>query len=102
MFCTEMENTNMGLLKSLPAKGALCAFIALGGIAVPARAAHAQQAPPVNGAAFRGQGRLAFLWNSNLYLIDGERGTVRQIASPGPVTAMAWPADGHWLAYIRP
>jgi TolB protein len=92
----------MGILFSLPAKGALSAAIALAGLATSAVAAQPQHAPAVNTAAFSGQGQLAFLWTSALYVLDGDRDTLRQIGSPGTVTSMAWSPDGQYLAYIQP
>ena len=55
--------------------------------------------PAVNIAAFRGQGHLAFLWGGLLYLLDGDRGSLRQITRSGQASGLAWSPDGRWLAY---
>lgn len=57
--------------------------------------------PPVDVAAFRGQGRLAFVWSGQLYLLNGDAGILRRLAAVGLIGNLAWSPDGHWLAYIH-
>lgn len=56
--------------------------------------------PVINLAAFRGQGALAFPWEDRLYVLDGDKGALASVPLIGPINAMAWSPDGHWLAYI--
>jgi len=56
-------------------------------------------APIVDAAAFRGQGALAVVWADRLLLLDGDNRTLASVSRPGIITAMAWSADGRWLAY---
>src|SRR2546421_10025253 len=56
--------------------------------------------PIVDVAAFRGQGRLAFLWGKRLYVLDGDAGRLWTLPQSGPVADLTWSPDGRWLAYI--
>jgi TolB protein len=56
--------------------------------------------PIVDVTAFRGQGRLAFLWGHRLYVLDGDAGRLWTLPQTGPVDDLSWSPDGHWLAYI--
>ena len=70
----------------------------------PSSAGHSgaiAHAPVVDVRAFRGQGRLAFLWGGQLFLLDGSKGVLRQITSQGQTTDPIWSPDGHRLAYLR-
>lgn len=59
-----------------------------------------EHGPEVDVAAFRGLGRLAFVWNGRLYLLDGGAGIARALAEEGQATGPAWSPDGRWLAYL--
>lgn len=60
--------------------------------------------PVVNVRAFAQQGRLAFISRGTLWLLDGQRGVLQRVASPGgefrPV-APSFSPDGKWLAYLE-
>jgi Tol biopolymer transport system component len=71
--------------------------LAAGASALPA----VPRSPVVDSQAFRGQGRLAFLWSDGLYVLDGRAGWFRQVAPSGTAAAPAWSADGRWFAYLR-
>jgi len=55
--------------------------------------------PQVNIDAFRGQGRMAFIWNGLLYVLDGDKGTLIKLSDAGlrpggqngPLTDNGWP-----------
>ncbi len=66
---------------------------------VPATAPALTTAPTVTAtpAAFRGLGRLAFIRNGRLVLLDGE--AEREIAGVNPSGPLEWSADGRWLAF---
>src|SRR5581483_10793417 len=59
--------------------------------------------PVVNVGAFRGNGRLAFISGSTLWVLDGATGALRRL----PATARFRPwapvfsVDGKWLAYLE-
>jgi TolB protein len=58
-------------------------------------------APPiVNAAAFKRQGRLAFVQDGLLYVLDGDTGMVRQLTTDGIASRPAWSHDGEWLAFM--
>jgi hypothetical protein len=73
--------------------------------------------PGVNAAAFKGQGRLAFVWQGMLYVLDGATGDVSalstpimamsplqawsQQAAPGGVSQPVWSHDGEWLSLVQ-
>lgn len=57
--------------------------------------------PQVNIDAFRGQGRMAFVWNGLLYVLDGDQGTLTKLSDAGQARWPKWSPDGQWLAYIR-
>jgi WD40-like Beta Propeller Repeat len=60
--------------------------------------------PVVNLRAFSQHGRLAFVSRGSLWLLDGQGGTLRRVASPRPgasPTAPTFSADGKWLAYLE-
>lgn len=57
--------------------------------------------PVVDSEAFRGGGRLAFVWSDGLYVLDGRAGWLRRVVPSGTVATPAWSADGRWLAYFR-
>ncbi len=86
------------------ARGTLSAALVLGALAVPAVRASTRVpgsgAPTVDTAAFRGLGRLAFIWDGRPYVLDGAKGSLRALGQSGVVSAPAWSVDGHWLAYI--
>ena len=63
------------------------------------RATAAGSQPLVNVAAFRGQGHLAFLWNKELYVLDGTAGVLRRLTAGGRAPTFEWSPDGRWLAY---
>jgi TolB protein len=50
-------------------------------------------------AAFRNRGKLAFVWKGRLYVLDGDRGALRLLTSPGLNVDFTWSPDGRWLAY---
>jgi hypothetical protein len=54
--------------------------------------------PKAHLAAFKGHGRLAFIWNHDLYVLKGDQSTLRKIASSA--NAPTWSPDGRWLAYV--
>lgn len=61
-------------------------------------------APPVagltvNAGNFSKQGKLAFIYQGNLFILDGSTGQTRQIVNSGSVGKFAWSHDGEWLAY---
>ncbi|TEB10773.1 Protein TolB [Pelotomaculum propionicicum] len=71
--------------------------------------------PQVNVDAFRGQGRLAFVWNGLLYVLDGDNGTLTKLSDTGqarwpkylpqrPDTVSldpCWSPDGKHIAYVE-
>ncbi len=57
--------------------------------------------PSVDAAAFKGQGRLAFVSGGLLYVLDGQTGVVRQLTTDGIASQPAWSPDGEWLAFLR-
>ena len=57
--------------------------------------------PQVNIDAFRGQGRMAFVWNGLLYALDGDQGTLTKLSDAGQARWPKWSPDGQWLAYMR-
>ncbi len=57
--------------------------------------------PQVNVDAFRGLGRLAFVWNGLLYVLDGDKCTLTKLSDASQVRWPKWSPDGQWLAYIR-
>jgi len=66
------------------------------GDATPARSAPA--GPVVNRAAFAGHGRLAFVSQGRLYLLDGS--TLTAVSGPGQdVSSPEFSPDGRWLTY---
>src|SRR2546430_16747668 len=95
--------------RSIVSNMVLCGVLAPLVMLVPAQAtrgsrpvliaAHARR-PIVDVAAFRGQGRLAFLWGNRLYVLDGDAGRLWTLPRTGPVADLSWSQDGHWLAYI--
>nr|PZN38126.1 MAG: biopolymer transporter Tol [Bacillota bacterium] len=54
---------------------------------------------PADPEAFRGLGKLAFVREGRLYLLDGEAGALREVDGAAPASAPAWSADGRWLAF---
>jgi len=66
----------------------------------PAEPVEAEPAPPVEqpeASSMRGLGRLAFIRQDRLILLD-EQGE-REIARANPSGPLAWSADGRWLAF---
>lgn len=59
--------------------------------------------PVVNVRAFSHHGRLAFVSRGILWLLDGQRGTLRRISSHDGFSPRAptFSADGKWLAYLE-
>jgi TolB protein len=88
------------VLRSLlaPLALAIAAGPVQGRAAVPGSAEAGR--PIVDVTAFRGQGRLAFLWGHRLYVLDGDAGRLWTLPQTGPVNDLSWSPDGHWLAYI--
>ncbi|HYM69107.1 MAG TPA: hypothetical protein VEZ44_05875 [bacterium] len=81
-------------------EAALAALIfALAGTVEPA--VPSAPAPRVTLQALQGQGRLALVWESRLYVADGTVGTLREIPSTDVAATPTWSHDGHWLAYLR-
>ncbi len=78
---------------------------ALSNQAVPgslAPSSNAAPSPPdVKASAFKGQGRLAFVCQGLLYVLDGQTGEVRQLTDAGRASQPAWSHDGEWLAFMR-
>ncbi|MEG6521981.1 biopolymer transporter Tol [Desulfotomaculum sp. 1211_IL3151] len=60
-----------------------------------------QESPDVNPTAFRGQGKLAFIWKGLLYHLDGSTGEVKQLTDTGMAAEPAWSYDGEWLAFLQ-
>jgi dipeptidyl aminopeptidase/acylaminoacyl peptidase len=57
--------------------------------------------PSVDAAALRGGGRLAFVSQGRLYLLDGKSGTVHAVPGPGTASSPKWSPDGKWVAFAR-
>lgn len=63
--------------------------------------------PPANPGAYRGEGALAFTDNGQLYVLDGNQGTVNWVSGAAqptqtiPSGGYAWSFDGAWLAYLE-
>jgi TolB protein len=55
----------------------------------------------INAAAFKGQGRLAFVCGGLLYVLDGQTGTLRRLTTDGIASQPVWSPDGEWLAFLR-
>ncbi len=53
----------------------------------------------VNSATFSKQGKLAFVSNGNLFVLDGATGQTHQLTTSGGVSEFKWSYDGAWLAY---
>jgi len=51
--------------------------------------------------AFHGLGRLAFLKEKRIYVLDGETGMLQKVENSEGAEAMAWSPDGAWLAFLR-
>lgn len=57
----------------------------------------------VDSGSFSKQGKLAFIFQNNLFALDGTTGRAYQITRSGAVEKFAWSYDGTWLAYsLRP
>ncbi|MCG0239946.1 MAG: hypothetical protein L6E13_12380 [Firmicutes bacterium] len=54
---------------------------------------------PADPEAFRGLGKLAFVREGRLYILDGETGALREVDGAAPASAPSWSADGRWLAF---
>jgi TolB protein len=54
-----------------------------------------------NAAAFKGQGRLAFVYDDRLYVLDGQSGSIKRLTDDGVASKPAWSHDGEWLAFMR-
>ncbi|MHB1535074.1 MAG: TolB family protein, partial [Acidimicrobiales bacterium] len=63
-------------------------------------APHGRPSPVVDGAAWSGHGRLAFVSAGQLYILNGA-GRLRTVAGPRSVSDPAWSADGLWVAFRR-
>jgi Tol biopolymer transport system component len=59
--------------------------------------------PVVNVGAFKGDGRLAFISGSTLWLLDGTTSKLHRLATPGGFTPSqpVFSFDGRWLAYLE-
>ncbi len=57
--------------------------------------------PQVNVNAFKGQGRMAFVWEGLLYVLDGDKGDLTRLSDIGQARWPKWSPDGQWLVYIR-
>ncbi|MTI86221.1 MAG: hypothetical protein FH756_20585 [Firmicutes bacterium] len=57
--------------------------------------------PQVNFETFRDQGKLAFIWDGRLYVLNGDSGTLDKLSEPGKASKLKWSADGQWLAYVN-
>jgi len=44
-------------------------------------------------------GRLAFVSDSHLFVVDADSRTARQLTKSGDASALTWSADGEWLAF---
>lgn len=52
-------------------------------------------------AAFKNQGKLAFVKEGSLYVLDGETCSLIKVSQSGQVLQPKWSFDGQWLAYIQ-
>lgn len=66
----------------------------------PSPEAAPSQTATVDLAAFRGRGKLAFVSDGSLYVLDGDAGMLTRLTSSGQASTPAWSADGQWLAYL--
>ncbi|WP_449240677.1 biopolymer transporter Tol [Desulfoscipio gibsoniae] len=58
-----------------------------------------REQPEVNSAAFKGQGKLAFISKGLLYVLDGSTSKVKQLTEFGSALEPTWSHDGEWLAF---
>jgi WD40 repeat protein len=59
--------------------------------------------PVVNVGAFAGHGRLAFISGRTVWVLDGDRKSLRPIPAPPGLhpSQPLFSPDGHWLAFVR-
>lgn len=55
--------------------------------------------PDVNATTFKGQGKLAFISEGLLYVLDGSTTEVKQLTEFGSALEPTWSHDGEWLAF---
>ncbi len=60
----------------------------------------AEGQPAVDAAALGGAGKLAFVWDGDLYVLDGKAKTCVKVSASGQAAYPVWSADGRWLAYL--
>ncbi|MHB1125732.1 MAG: hypothetical protein ACYC2T_02065 [Bacillota bacterium] len=56
----------------------------------------------VNTAAFKGMGKLVFVWGGLLYTLDGHTGYIHQLPDIKSAIHPIWSFDGQWIAYLVP
>lgn len=90
------------LLGAIAVGGIVYAFAGRDGARVASMEA-IPNGPLVDVRAFSHHGRLAFVSRGSLWLLDGQRGTLRRLSSHGgsSPTAPTFSADGKWLAYLE-
>jgi len=60
----------------------------------------ATEPPQINKEAFRGQGRLAFIREDRLNILNGDDGTLTILNETDLAGKPQWSPDGEWLAYL--
>jgi WD40-like Beta Propeller Repeat len=76
-------------------------YVLLGG-GGPGVIAETADSPLANARAFSGHGELAFVSRDQLWVLDGNAGTLRHLRVPAGYTAGSptFSRDGRWLAYV--
>jgi hypothetical protein len=79
---------------------AVVTVLVVAGVSASGIGLHVSTSSSAGAAQIFGPGKLAYVQNGSLYVLDGTAHTLRRLTRSGKALSPEWSHDGQWLAYV--